>query len=200
MDRDFVDPANSGTANIKPASITNGVTPGSSAGTSADNVITDVGNLLEAYIAANMSTSGLVFLMPATLAMVVGLMRNSLGQRVFQDLNMNGGTLEGIPVITSQHLANQSGSGNLVLAVHAPSILLADDGVVSVDASDQVSLEMSDAPGINSRTSTGGSLVSMWQTNSLAIRAEREITWRKSRTNAVAFLDDVNWASIGSPS
>jgi hypothetical protein len=40
----------------------------------------------------------------------------------------------------------------------------------------------------------------MWQTNSLAVRAEREITWRKSRNEAVVFFDDINWASVGSPS
>src|SRR4029077_85997 len=113
--------------------------------------------------------------------------------------NMTGGTLEGIPVITTQYAANSSGGGNLVIAVHAPSILLADDGNVTVDASDQVSLEMKDVPTINSVTGTGASLVSMWQTNSLAVRAEREITWLKGRSEAVVYMDDVNWGSVGSP-
>jgi HK97 family phage major capsid protein/HK97 family phage prohead protease len=199
LDLDFIDPAHAASAGVSPASITNGLVALSSAGTSSDNVITDIGKILKAYIENNMTTSGLVLIMPASLAMVAGLMRNSLGQRVFPDLNMTGGTLEGIPVITTQYAANSSGGGNLVIAVHAPSILLADDGNVTVDASDQVSLQMSDAPTINSVTGTGASLVSMWQTNSLAVRAEREITWLKGRSEAVVYMDDVNWGSVGSP-
>jgi hypothetical protein len=184
---------------VKPASITYGVAPLTSVGTSSDNVITDVGKLIKAYVENNMNPSGLVLIMPATMATMLGMMRNSLGQRVFDGVNMNGGTLEGIPVITTQYAANQSGAGNLVIAVHAPSILLADDGVVTVDASDQVSLQMSDAPTINAVTGVGASLVSMWQTNSLAVRAEREITWVKGRSEAVVFIDDTNWGTTGSP-
>jgi HK97 family phage major capsid protein/HK97 family phage prohead protease len=199
IDTDFIHPGNAGTANVKPASITYGVAPLTSVGTSSDNVITDVGKLIKAYVENNMNPSGLVLIMPATMATMLGMMRNSLGQRVFDGVNMNGGTLEGIPVITTQYAANQSGAGNLVIAVHAPSILLADDGVVTVDASDQVSLQMSDAPTINAVTGVGASLVSMWQTNSLAVRAEREITWVKGRSEAVVFIDDTNWGTTGSP-
>jgi hypothetical protein len=39
----------------------------------------------------------------------------------------------------------------------------------------------------------------MFQTNSVALRAEREITWVKGRADAVVYMDDVNWGSIGSP-
>lgn len=200
MDSSFIDPASAGVAGVQPASITNGLSALSSAGTSSDNVITDIGNILEAYVANHYPPSGLVLIMPATLATVLGLMRNSLGQKVFPDINMRGGTLEGLPVITTQHAANASGAGNLVIAVHAPSILLADDGNVSIDASDQVSLQMSDTPTIDSTAGTGASLVSMWQTNSLAVKAEREITWVKGRSTSVVYMDDVNWGSVGSPS
>jgi hypothetical protein len=33
----------------------------------------------------------------------------------------------------------------------------------------------------------------MWQTNSVALRAERYINWAKRRTSAVAYLDAVTW-------
>jgi hypothetical protein len=113
---------------------------------------------------------------------------------------MMGGTLMGIPVITTQYAANQSGSGNLVIAINASDIFLADDGNVTLDASREASIEMSDAPAGDSTVPTGASLVSMYQTNSIAIRAERYINWVKARTTAVSFMDDVNWGSIGSPS
>jgi len=37
------------------------------------------------------------------------------------------------------------------------------------------------------------SLVSLWQTNSVGIRAERFINWGKRRASAVAYLTGVAW-------
>jgi HK97 family phage prohead protease len=199
IDTSFIDPAFAAVANVNPASITHGLVALSSAGTSADNARTDLAKILKQYLEANQNPTGLVFIMPPTLAMVLSLMRNSLGQKEFPDITATGGMLEGFPVITTQHAANESGAGNLVIAVRAADIFLADDGVVSIDASEQASVQMSDAPSINSTTGTGASLVSLWQTNSVGIRAEREITWTKARSTAVVYMDDVNWGSVGSP-
>ncbi len=200
MDVDFVDPAQAEVTNVSPASITNGVTPLTSAGTSADNIRTDIQNLIEQFILNNMNASNLVFIMPNTLALAASILRNSLGQPEFPELTMNGGTLLGRPVVTSQYAANQSGSGNLVIALDPSAIFMADDGTVKVDASREASIQMSDAPTNDAATGTGQSLVSMYQTNSIAIRAERYINWKKARATAVAFIDDANWGSIGSPS
>jgi HK97 family phage major capsid protein len=199
IDTSFIDPAFAAVANVNPASITNGLVALTSAGTSADNARTDLAAILKKYLEQNQNPTGLVFIMPPALAMVLSLMRNSLGQKEFPDISATGGTLEGFPVITSQHAANESGGGNLVIAVRAADIFLADDGVVSIDASEQASVQMSDAPTVNSTTGTGASLVSLWQTNSVGIRAEREITWTKARSTAVVYMDDVNWGSVGSP-
>jgi HK97 family phage major capsid protein/HK97 family phage prohead protease len=199
-DIDFIDPASAASSGVNPASITNGLTPLSSAGTSADNIRTDIQNLLEYFILNNVNPTGLVLVMPNTLALAATILRNSLGQPEFPELTMTGGTLMGIPVITSQYAANQSGSGNIIVALNAPDIYLADDGNVSLSASREASIEMSDAPSGDSVAGTGASLVSMFQTNSIAIRAERSINWAKRRSTAVVYMDDVNWGSIGSPS
>jgi hypothetical protein len=66
--------------------------------------------------------------------------------------------------------------------------------------SDQASLQMLDNPTNDSAVPTPTTVVSMFQTNSVALRAEREITWVKGRADAVVYMDDVNWGSIGSPS
>jgi HK97 family phage major capsid protein/HK97 family phage prohead protease len=200
MDVDFLDPAQSAVANVSPASITNGLTALTSAGTSEANIRTDITTLLAQFMENNVDVSGLVLVMPNTLAMAASLMVNSLGQPSFPGIGMNGGTLLGIPVVASQYAGNQSGYGNLVVALNARDIALADDGQVSLDSSREASIEMSDAPSGASGTSTGASLVSMYQTNSIAIRAERFINWAKLRTNAVVYMDDVNWGSVGSPS
>ncbi len=199
LDRDFVDPAEAGTANVQPASITSGLTAQSSAGTSADNARTDLTSLISAFIEANLDPTSLVLIMPNTLALALSVMVNSLGQPEFPGLTMRGGTLMGIPVITSQYAANQSGGGNLVIAVNASDVFLADDGQVTVDASTEASLQMLDNPTNNSSTATPTTVVSMYQTNSIALRAERFINWAKRRDEAVVYMDDVNWGSVGSP-
>jgi hypothetical protein len=200
IDADFVDPAITATT-ARPASITNGLTALSSAGTTADNARTDVANLLESFILNHMDVSSLVLLMPNTLALSLSLLRNSLGQTEFPGLTLNGGSLEGIPVITSQYLGSGASFGNMVIALSANDIGLADDGAVDIKVSDQATIEMSDTPAGDSGTPTAGSTayVSMFQTNSLAILAERFITWKKLRSTAVVYMDDVNWGAIGSP-
>ncbi|WP_172962654.1 hypothetical protein, partial [Salmonella enterica] len=44
-------------------------------------------------------------------------------------------------------------------------------------------------------TPTGTELVSMFQTNSEAIRAERWINWKRRRTAAVAEISGVNYGA-----
>jgi HK97 family phage major capsid protein/HK97 family phage prohead protease len=198
IDIDFIDPAHAATAS-SPASLTNGLTAQTSSGTSADNARTDIGKLLKIFLDANLNPASLVLVMPNSLAMALSLMVNSLGQQEFPGLTMNGGTLAGIPVVTSQYAANASGGGNLVIAINASEIFLADDGGVTIDASTEASLSMLDNPTTNSATATAVSVVSMYQTNSIALRAERFINWKKRRAAAVEYMDDVNWGSIGSP-
>ncbi len=199
IDADFIDPAISAISNVRPASITNGLTAQSSAGTSAANVVTDIQNLIEPFLLAKVGVRNLVIIMPETLAMVLSLMLTSLGNRQFPDLEIGGGRLLGIPVITTQYAASEAQFGNMVIVVNARDIALADDGQVTIDASREASLQMDDAPTQSSATPTATSVVSMFQTNSIAIRAERFIDWAKLRSNAVVYMDDVNWGSIGSP-
>jgi HK97 family phage major capsid protein/HK97 family phage prohead protease len=199
MDRDFVDPDKAVSAGVNPASITNGVTGLTTAGTSAANVLTDIQGLIAPFITNNYDVGDLVIIIPNSLALVLSLMLNSLGQRAFPDIEIGGGRLAGIPVITSQYVAMGSSYGNMVIAVSASNIALADDGVVTVDASREASIEMSDAPSGDATNGTGASMVSMFQTNSIALRAERVINWKKLRSTAVTYFDDVNWGSIGSP-
>ena len=60
---------------------------------------------------------------------------------------------------------------------------------MTLDARDDVSVEMDSAPTGDSTVPTGASLVSMWQTNSIAFRAERFIWWGKRRAGSVQWID-----------
>ena len=203
IDIDFLDPSSAASTGVRPASITNGVTNLNDSGTSYANTITDINQFLNAMVANNFDLSQCVWIMPTTVAMQLAMMLNTAGNVAFPTVSINGGTWQGIPVVVSQYLVfGHTPANNKVILVHAPSIALADDGGFQVDMSREASLEMDDQPVMASSSTagspggpTGSALVSMFQTNSVAIRAERYITWAKLRTGAVVWMDDVRWTA-----
>ncbi|WP_455424910.1 phage major capsid protein [Dryocola sp. LX212] len=185
LDTDFVDPAKAAQAGISPASITNGATTIPSTGDpDADSTAA-----FEVFIAADLQPTGAVWLMSSSTALALSKRKTPLGAKEYPDMTMFGGTYEGLPAIVSQYVGNQ------IVLMNAPDIYLADEGGVAVDMSSEASLEMESAPTGDSVTPTGVELVSMWQTNSVAIRAERWINWQRRRTAAVAVISGVNYSS-----
>lgn len=196
MDTDFIDPDKAVVANVSPASMTNGVTPiVSTGGNSAEEIRADIRALFASWISNNVNPANAVFIMSPGAALALSLMYNSIGSaREFPGISMNGGTLEGIPVIVSQYAANDGGSaGSLVILINASDVYLADDGQVMLDVSREASLQMDSAPTNPPVAATV--MVSMFQTNQIAIRAERYINWAKRRASAVAYLDSVSWGT-----
>ncbi len=193
MDADFIDPDNAGTANVKPASITNGVTLTASAGNTEALVREDVRTLYGIWIANNLNPSSGVWIMPSSTAMGLSLMVNALGQPSFPGITAQGGTFFGLPVVTSEStgLTDSSANGHVVALVKASDILIADDGQVTIDVSREASVQMDDAP--TNPPVAGTVFQSFWQQNLIGIKAERFITWAKGRSTAVAQLGSVNW-------
>ncbi|MGM8674775.1 phage major capsid protein [Enterobacter hormaechei] len=185
LDTDFISPSKAEVANVSPASITNGITAVPSTGNPDDDAAAAFG----VFVAANLQPNGAVWLMSSTTALALSMRKNALGQKEYPEMTLLGGTFHGLPVIVSQYVGNQ-----LVL-VNAPDIYLADDGGVAVDMSREASLEMESDPAGDSITPTGTELVSMFQTNSVAIRAERWINWKRRRTAAVAVISGVNYGA-----
>lgn len=188
MDTDFVDPDKAAAAGVSPASITYQAVSVPSTGNPDDDAKAALRSLAEADI----DPAGCVWLMSSTTALDLSMRKNPLGQKEYPEMSMLGGTFQGLPSIVSQYVGNQ-----LVL-VKASDIYLADDGGVAVDASREASLEMSDSPTNSSATGTGSELVSMWQNNSVAIRAERWINWQRRRTSAVIVISDVDYDAVTS--
>lgn len=195
IDIDFIDPAKSASAGVSPASITNGVTPIAATGTGdADDIRADVRALMATYIAANNPPTSGVWVMSSTTALALSLMQNPLGQSEFPGINMNGGTFLGMPAIVSEYFAPDT-AGGMVALVNAKDIYFADEGGVQIDVSREASLQMLDNPTNDVVTPTATAMVSMWQTNSVAFRAERFLNWSKRRTSAVALLNGVSWGA-----
>lgn len=185
LDTDFIDPAKAETAGVSPASITNGITAIPSTGNPDD----DAAAAFATFVTANLQPTGAVWLMSSTNALALSMRKNALGQKEYPEMTLLGGTFQGLPVIVSQYV------GNRLVLVNAPDIYLADDGGVAVDMSSEASLEMESEPTGDSMTPTPVEMVSMFQTNSVAIRAERWINWKRRRTAAVAVISGVNYGA-----
>lgn len=204
VDTQFVSPDVAAVVNVSPASITNGVTPVPATGTASANLRADVQTLFNLWITQNIDPTGGVWIMTPTQALAISLMLNALGQPVFQGpgntINMNGGTFFGLPVVTSQSSqmvgSPVAGEGQMIILLNAPEIMLADDGQVTIDASGEASIEMLDNPTNQSTGATvATSQVSMFQTNSVALRATRFINWAKRRSIAVQYIKDAAYVS-----
>ena len=193
MDHDFIDPALAILANVHPASITNGVTPLTSSGSTADNVRSDLVALMSKFVIANQDPSKAAWIMPNTLCLALATMVNALGQREFPGMTIQGGELAGLPVVGTQQASLGGTVGDVVILVNPPEIFVADDGSVAIDVSREAALEMSDAPTQDGAAGTGAAMVSLWQDNLLGIRAERHINWTKRRPEAVEFMQTVVW-------
>jgi len=189
MDTDFVDPAKAATANVSPASITNGVVATPPTGTTAAKFRADLATMLNAMV---LITGRTVLIMSDTMATTLSMMVNTLGNSEFPQLTPTGGTINGIPVVVSEFLTSVGSPGTqTIVALKPDEILLADDGTATVDASNEASIEMSDAPLQSAVAGTGSSvngMVNMWQTNSVAIRAVRMVSWAPRRTGAVQYI------------
>jgi HK97 family phage major capsid protein len=120
IDSAFIDPANAGTASVKPAAITYNVAATAVSGTTPAALRLDLKNMIGTMIAAGIQPNSLVLLMSQGTALSLSLSVNTLGNRDFPDLTKDGGYLYGIPVIVSEAITSLgSPTANMIVAVNA---------------------------------------------------------------------------------
>jgi HK97 family phage major capsid protein len=196
MDKSFVDDT-VGSAS-RPAGLLYGLTPIASEGADFAAIQTDIKALWTPAITAKLPLSGAVYVTTPAIAMALSLMHGEVNEsRLFPNMTIRGGSLLGIPVIVSDYVAE----GDVIL-VFAPEIYMSDDGVVTVDASREASIQMLDNPTnassdlhASAPAPTATTMVSMFQTNNVALRAERYINWSKRRAAAATVLSGVEWGA-----
>lgn len=190
MDQQFLDPDVAISANVSPASITNGVTPTPSTGSTVAAIMTDVSTLFQRFNSINLTPRAGVWYMNPRTALYLSMLRTAQDVYAFPGITMTGGTFFGLPVITSNSVSLDQGSpsASYIVLADAAEILLADDGGVTLDVSREASLQMDSAP-------AGGAaqLVSLWQNNLVGLRAERYVTWLKRRSGCVVWMDGVTY-------
>jgi HK97 family phage major capsid protein len=109
------------------------------------------------------------------------------GLDAFPAMSATGGEMANLPAIVSSGVP----SGELYL-VDASGIA-ADGGPATVGASNQAAILMDTAPVMSSATPTPAQMISMFQTNSTALKADAWIAAQVLRDDAVAVVTGITW-------
>jgi HK97 family phage major capsid protein/HK97 family phage prohead protease len=186
LDTQFLDPTVTASAGVRPASITNSETGIPASGEDAAALRCDLRDLFATFTAANISPSGATLVMSEIMAASIGMMVNALGQPEFGGLGAGGGTLAGLPVVTSQSTV----LADRIVMVKGSEVFVADDGGVNVDVSREATLDLAggNAPDFN-----------LWQKNCVGIRAERFINWAKAHDEAASFISSADYGACAAP-
>lgn len=184
--------ADAASSGVSPAGILESVSAGVPSGTNADAVIADIQTLYSGFLTAK-NASGLVHVMTPSMAKAIGLMRNSLGQDEFPGLGSDGGMLKGDKVVTGENVT----TGNWILLKPSDIWKIGDTGI-EVSMSDTATIEQDGAPQGASDTPTAASatLMSMFQTDSVAFKVVRRINFQKRRSTAVAYIADGEYGGV----
>jgi len=183
MDQQFTDPAIAAVANVSPASITNGAATAAA----TTNPMADILGLITHFSTNNIPVDGLVFILSPANALALSFRSNVDGSPQYPGIGINGGSYRGLTFITSNAVTTN------VIALQPSLILYADEGGVTIDASREASLQMDSAPMSPADATTV--YVSLFQTNSVALRAERFVNWKRIGTNSVKYLTATAWPS-----
>ena len=170
-DYEFLTPSESVATGVQPGAITYGATEIASSGSSAAAVESDLGEVVLA-VSQGKPVSPFIVASPEAIIFLASL--RSSGSAVFPNAALVGGSIWGIPLLSSTE------AGPYVVCIDGAGVAVADGGIV-ISPSRQGAIQMSDAP------SSPNSLVSLWQNNLIGLRAERWVSWAK-RADAVAFL------------
>ncbi|MGQ7243700.1 phage major capsid protein [Salinicola sp. V024] len=178
IDSQFILPSRSGSS-AAPASITSGVAAVPATGIDAAALRADVQAMFKNMIAANLGYTGAVFIMSEAQALMLQMMINPVnGNPEYAGMQGDSKTLFGLPVITSEIAGD-----NVVLV--KPSEIYLSRGAVTIDSSNQAAITLA----------TGG-LTSMYETNSVAIRAEQYVNWSRRRDVAVQYISGANYGGV----
>lgn len=197
MDQSFIGISSVAIANVKPASITSSIGATYPTGTTSPEA--DIAALWAAADSGNLDLTSAVYITTPAIARLLTGMSTMADNKRFPNMTPRGGSIDGIPVLVSNYVD----TGAFVLAF-AGEIWLADDGIVTLDASREASILMDSAPqtAIDAAMDSGADvdalqaaqLVSMYQTNQVALRAERYVNWALRRTGVVSGVTATNWA------
>jgi len=173
IDAQFFDPTKAESTD-SPASILNGVAAIPSSGVSGAAIEADLLAVIQSVLDAGLTLDGASWVMSETRAAQLSVLRDALGKKYFEGMNLNGAKeLLTLPVEISAACADK------IVLVLPSQILLADDGGVDFAISSEAS--------INVGTDVAPKWISTYQDDLIAIRGERFIRW-KPRGKAAGYI------------
>ena len=187
MDKSFIDASMTAVAGVSPASITSGVTPIASTGSSYAQVNADVRAAFAPGIDAGLTyASGAWIMNPRTALFLSGVVTAG-GALAFPGISIQGGVFYGLPVLCSASVPIDTSGNTIIALLDAANILLAQ-GAILFDVSQEATLQMLDNPASGSTT-----LTSLWQNNLVGLRVEMYANWAPRHAAAVAVIAGVSY-------
>ena len=186
VDAAAFDPTNGGTADKTPASLTYAA----ESVASVNDAQGDIENAL-ANFSGELDTAAWIA-HPRTLA-IIGLRIGDKGAAT--DVGALGGRVAGLPALACEQLsADSNGVGPLIL-LDGASVTACDEGIELMPSTVGM-VEMDDAPAQDSLAPAAptGAVVSLFQTDSVALKATRRINWRLARSGACVWIQDADYA------
>ena len=180
LDSTFIDPTNAGSPGATPRSVTYAAPTLTSSGDLADDVEEALGKF-----AGSLATASWV-MNPKTAALI-GIRAG--GRGVGADVGARGGVMAGLPVIVSESCAHDSDAGTIAL-VDGGGIILAEEPGIAVSTTDTATIEQDDSPAGATDTPVAASatLVSLWQSDSVGVKAVVRANWAKARAGSVVVI------------
>ncbi len=174
---------------VSPAGILNGLSPMTSLGNDGVGLRRDIAQLYAPFFTAK-NAGGLWLVMNNSQAKEIQLMVNALGNTEFPNINAAGGNLLGDTVITGDNVT----AGHIILLKPSDIYKIGDLGV-EVSISREAMIEQDSAPQGASDTPVAASatLMSMFQTESTAIKIVHPINFAKRRSSAVAYVNNADY-------
>lgn len=150
-----------------PAAITSGLTAIDASDVSdAPGVDALVSEMIYTLIAAGSTLENAAFIAPPTVALGLSLLRPLDLWTAIPTVSVLGGSLHGLPLLVTASAPPES-----LTLVDGSDLMVGDRQQANIGHSKTASIDMSSAP-------EGDRRVSMYQTDSVALRVSREISWR----------------------
>ncbi len=186
LDAAFIDASNGGIPDVTPASVVYDLGVPSQGDPASDI------ELLIAGFGGDLSAA--YFITDPTTAAQIALARDAGGAFTFSDCSPRGGSILGIPLLTSRGSPRDSNGGQIAL-VDASGIAAALDSI-ELSRSTSATLVMSDSP---EASGDAGEFVSLFQTGTIGFKAIINGNWELQRDGGAIAVTGVNYP-VGSAS
>jgi Phage capsid family len=175
LDVAFIDPSNTGSANVRPAAVT------SEADASQDSPSESVFDFSDSF--TGRPEVSVILMHPFQAARLYGSARPDIGAR--------GGTWGGFPVITSSSVPEG------IFVLMDPTRIAVAMGDAMVRTSQNADIEMEDGPANASITPAQATLTSLFQVSATAILGEVSCNWRNTRPGSVLVFSAQSFGLAG---